>query len=140
MRKYSSLVHTIIKFIKMKFHSIFRFFFSLVCFFIFRTKMLKTFSGSRKSSPHRTPVKKQVKVPSLLDPSRLRPPPPMIGSVGSGINSLSTNTRINYGLSMQQQQQQQQNDSSESTQSTQNITLQLDEDEIMTISPDSKIV
>lgn len=101
-------------------------------------KMLKTFSGSRKSSPHRTPVKKQIKVPSLLDPSRLRPPPPMIGSVGSvgsGINSLSTNTRINYGLSMQQQ-----NDSSESTQSTQNVTLQLDEDEIMTISPDSKIV
>lgn len=75
-------------------------------------------------------------MPSLLDPSRLRPPPPIIGSVGSGINSLSTNTRINYGLSMQQQQ----NDSSESTQSTQNITLQLDEDEIMTISPDSKIV
>lgn len=63
----------------------------------------------------------------------------MIGSLGSGINSLSTNTRINYGLSMQQQQQQQ-NDSSETTQSTQNITLQLDEDEIMTISPDSKIV
>lgn len=92
--------------------------------------MLKTYSGSRKTSPHRTPVKKQTKVHSLLDPSRLRPPPT------TGNNPLGTNTRINYGLGMQQSQ-----DSSESgrTQSTHNMTLPLEEDEIMSISTDAKI-
>lgn len=94
--------------------------------------MLKTFSASRKSSPHRTP-KKQIKVQSLLDPSRLRPPPTMGG------NALGTNTRINYGLGMQQSNQSDSTDSNH-TQSTRNFTLQLDEDEIMSISPDSKVV
>ncbi|XP_055904942.1 protein C1orf43 homolog [Eupeodes corollae] len=37
-------------------------------------KQLKSFSNSRKTSPSRTP-KKQTKMHSLLDPSRLRPPP-----------------------------------------------------------------
>lgn len=99
--------------------------------------MLKTFSNSRKSSPNRTPVKKQTKVQSLLDPSRLRPPPPQSG----GGNLLSTNTRINYGLGMQQQPNPPQNQSTEQSQRPpQNITLQLDANEIMSISPDSKVV
>ncbi|XP_075169022.1 uncharacterized protein LOC142241155 [Haematobia irritans] len=37
-------------------------------------KQLKSFNSSRKSSPARTP-KKSNKIPSLLDPSRLKPPP-----------------------------------------------------------------
>lgn len=37
-------------------------------------KLLKSFSNSRKTSPSRTPVKKQTKMHSFLDPSRLRPP------------------------------------------------------------------
>jgi len=65
------------------------------------SKTLKAFSNSRKSSPSRTPVKKQTKVQSLLDPSRLRPPP-MI-SPRSG-DLLSPNTRLNIALSMQQDQ------------------------------------
>jgi len=104
-------------------------------------KMLKTFSNSRKSSPNRTPVKKQIKVQSLLDPSRLRPPPPQSG-IG---NVLSTNTRINYGLGMQQQQEQnqrkeQQEEQRQQQQQHQNITLQLDENEILSISPESSVV
>jgi len=90
-------------------------------------RMLKSYS--RKSSPNRTPVKKQTKVQSLLDPSRLRPPPPPQG--GSG-NVLSTNTRINYGLGVGMQQEQQPQ--------RQNIVLQLDENEIMSIPPDSDVV
>jgi len=41
-------------------------------------RQLKNFGNSRKTSPSRTP-KKQAKMPSLLDPSRLRlrPPPPL---------------------------------------------------------------
>lgn len=62
-------------------------------------KTLKVYSNSRKSSPSRTPVKKQTKVQSLLDPSRLRPPP--ITSPSSG-ELLSPNTRLNIALSMQQ--------------------------------------
>lgn len=91
--------------------------------------MLKTFSNSRKSSPNRTPVKKQIKVQSLLDPSRLRPPPPQSG-VG---NVLSTNSRINYGLGVGMQQDGHQ-------QQRQNITLQLDENEILSIAPESSVV
>lgn len=67
--------------------------------FICRAKTLKVYSNSRKSSPSRTPVKKQTKVQSLLDPSRLRPPP--ITSPSSG-DLLSPNTRLNIALSMQQ--------------------------------------
>lgn len=114
----------------------------IFCIFVCSAKTLKTFSGSRKSSPNRTPVKKQIKVQSLLDPSRLRPPPPQSG-VG---NVLSTNTRINYGLGMQQQQQQQQQSQHQNQTAEQNeqskpsITLQLDENEIMSISADSNVV
>lgn len=65
--------------------------------------MLKSFSNSRKSSPSRTPVKKQTtKVQSLLDPSRLRPPPMTSPSSGELI---VPNTRINIALGLQQQQQ-----------------------------------
>lgn len=71
-----------------------------IIYFTYRAKTLKAFS-SRKSSPNRTPVKKQTKVQSLLDPSRLRPPP--ITSPCSG-DLLSPNTRLNIALSMQQDQ------------------------------------
>uniref|UniRef100_A0A1B0CQU9 Uncharacterized protein n=1 Tax=Lutzomyia longipalpis TaxID=7200 RepID=A0A1B0CQU9_LUTLO len=65
-------------------------------------KSLKNFCNSRKSSPSRTPVKKQqTKMQSLLDPSRLRPPP----MVPSGLTE--SNTRINLSLGVQLQQQQQ---------------------------------
>ena len=64
--------------------------------------MLKSFSNSRKSSPNRTPVKKQTtKVQSLLDPSRLRPPPMTSPSTGEIIGP---NTRINIALGLQQQE------------------------------------
>lgn len=110
--------------------------------------MLKNFSNSRKSSPNRTPVKKQTKVQSLLDPARLRPPPSQ-NCIG---NVLSTNTRINYGLGLQQQQTQQQkpDDSQQKDQPAklqntqreqqQQITLHLDENEILSISPESSVV
>lgn len=107
--------------------------------------MLKNFSNSRKSSPNRTPVKKQTKVQSLLDPSRLRPPPSQ-NCIG---NVLSTNTRINYGLGLQHQQQddshQNEQQSAQKTQNTQReqqqeITLHLDENEILSISPESSVV
>lgn len=86
--------------------------------------MIKSYS-SRKSSPNRTPVKKQIKVQSLLDPSRLRPPPPQ--NVAG--NMLSANTRINYGVGVGMQPHQ-------------DITLQLDENEILSIPapPDSSVV
>lgn len=108
--------------------------------------MLKNFSNSRKSSPNRTPVKKQTKVQSLLDPARLKPPPSQ-NCIG---NVLSTNTRINYGLGLQQQQKQQQQDDpkpKDQPAKTQNpprdqqqITLHLDENEILSISPESSVV
>lgn len=60
-------------------------------------KMIRTFANSRKSSPSRTPVKKQSnKNQSLLDPSRLRPPP--ITSPGLG-----SNNRLNITLGLGQQ-------------------------------------
>lgn len=66
--------------------------------------MLKTFSNSRKSSPSRTPVKKQkTKVQSLLDPARLRPPPMTSPRTGELIGP---NTRMNIAVGLQQQQQQ----------------------------------
>lgn len=62
--------------------------------FFCRTKLLKSLSSSRRSSPSRTPVKKQTsKMHSLLDPSRLRPPP-----AGN-----SSNARMNLSLGVQQQ-------------------------------------
>lgn len=69
--------------------------------------MLKSLNNSRKSSPSRTPIKKQQKMQSLLDPSRLRPPPL------SPIPGTNENSRINLSLGVQ---------------------LQNDENEIMSIS------
>ncbi|XP_055704888.1 protein C1orf43 homolog [Phlebotomus papatasi] len=64
-------------------------------------KSLKNFCNSRKSSPSRTPVKKQqTKMQSLLDPSRLRPPP----MAPTGLSE--SNARINLSLGVQLQQQQ----------------------------------
>lgn len=77
-------------------------------------KMLKSFSHSRKSSPSRTPVKKQSKMQSLLDPSRLRPPPM------SGSHPDERRLNLSLGVQLQHQQQQQQPD--------------LDENEILSIS------
>lgn len=108
---------------------------------------MKTFSSSRKSSPSRTPVKKQTKVQSLLDPSRLKPPPATQVSSGGGGGAgsmLSPNSRINYGLGIQSQRDaltttgQQ---SSEQEQSPpQSITLHLDANEIIAVSPDSSVI
>lgn len=70
--------------------------------FVFSAKMLKTLTNSRKSSPSRTPVKKQTKVQSLLDPSRLRPPP--LSSNANANDVLGPNTRINIALGLQQQE------------------------------------
>lgn len=102
---------------------------------------MKTFSSSRKSSPSRTPVKKQTTVQSLLDPSRLKPPPTQVSSG----NMLSANSRINYGLGIQSQRdsltvtsQQPSNDQEQSP--PQNITLHLDANEIITVSPDSSVI
>lgn len=106
--------------------------------FFCSAKMLKSYSNSRKSSPNRTPVKKQTKVQSLLDPSRLRPPPP--NSIGTGPgNMLSTNTRINYSLGAGMQDQYSTQPPSQQ-QSRQTITLHLDENEILSIPPDSNVV
>lgn len=91
--------------------------------------MLKSYA-SRKSSPNRTPVKK---VKSWLDPSRLRPPPPQ--TQADARNVLSTNTRINYGLGVGMQP-----DNTQPNQQRQNITLNLEENEIMSIPPDSNVV
>lgn len=126
---------------------------------------MKNLSNSRKSSPSRTPVKKQTKVPSLLDPSRLKPPPTKISSSGGGgggggdgantqsnttSNLLGTNSRINYGLGIQNQQRDLHLTASNSPQSTdserqqhsppRNITLHLDANEIITVTPDSSVI
>lgn len=78
-------------------------------------KMIKAFGLNRKSSPSRTPQKKHsTKNQSLLDPSRLRPPPMLspssIGSsIGGSANDLvASNNRLNITLGLQQQHQQQQ--------------------------------
>lgn len=100
---------------------------------------MKNFSNSRKSSPSRTPVKKQTKVQSLLDPSRLRPPPAQVTNQNIG-NMLGTNTRINYGLGMQQAQRDPSANSNQGSESPENITLHLDANEIMSIPPDSNVI
>ncbi|XP_052866844.1 protein C1orf43 homolog isoform X1 [Anopheles cruzii] len=87
-------------------------------------KVLKSYTSSRKSSPNRTPVKKQSKMQSLLDPSRLRPPP--VGLTASdGTDNMTGNTRMNLSLAVQLQQQQQQQ---------QFQPPELEENEILSIS------
>lgn len=59
---------------------------------------------NKKSSPSRTPLKKQTKSPSLLDPTRLKPPPEEPSSDIERIGlEMSTNSRINYGVGIQNQ-------------------------------------
>ncbi|KAL1376742.1 hypothetical protein pipiens_016721 [Culex pipiens pipiens] len=82
-------------------------------------KMLKSFSHSRKSSPSRTPVKKQSKMQSLLDPSRLRPPPAGTGGGVVGADNQTARLNLSLGVQLQHQQQQQPD---------------LDENEILSIS------
>lgn len=81
--------------------------------------MLKSFSHSRKSSPSRTPVKKQSKMQSLLDPSRLRPPPAGAGGGVVGADNQTARLNLSLGVQLQHQQQQQPD---------------LDENEILSIS------
>lgn len=89
-------------------------FFFLLYFFIFRAKSLKTFSNSRKTSPNRTPIKKQNKLPSLLDPSKLNPPPTLLLNDEDHIGiDLSTNSRINYGVGIQNQNKNRTSDGSQ---------------------------
>lgn len=110
--------------------------------FISRAKLLKNFSNSRKSSPSRTPIKKQAKVQSLLDPSRLKPPPTQVASGGNIMtNALGTNTRINYGLSMQNASESNEQEPNETERtSPQNFSLQLDANEIISIGPGSNVI
>ncbi|XP_041767135.1 protein C1orf43 homolog isoform X1 [Anopheles merus] len=87
------------------------------------TKMLKSYSSSRKSSPNRTPVKKHSKMQSLLDPARLRPPPVAL-TPGNAGDTIISNTRMNLSLAVQLQQQQEQ----------QFQQPELEENEILSIS------
>ncbi|KFB37513.1 AGAP004471-PA-like protein [Anopheles sinensis] len=91
------------------------------------SKMLKSYSSSRKSSPNRTPVKKQSKMQSLLDPARLRPPPVAL-TTGGGTDTVMSNTRMNLSLAVQLQQQQQQQQQQQFQQHD------LEENEILSIS------
>lgn len=72
--------------------------------------MIKSFGPNRKSSPSRTPLKKQItKNQSLLDPSRLRPPPLLSpGIMGAGGDMIGSNNRLNITLGLGQPAQQQQ--------------------------------
>lgn len=105
---------------------------------------MKNFSNSRKSSPSRTPVKKQAKVQSLLDPSRLKPPPTQVtGNENILTNALGTNTRINYGLSMQNQSELLTNENEQNIDdriSPQSFALQLEPNEIISIGPESHVI
>lgn len=79
-------------------------------------------------------MKKQTNV---LDPSRLKPPPTQV----SGGNMLSANSRINYGLGIQSQRDSLSSTAGQQEQSPpQNITLHLDANEIITVSPDSSVI
>lgn len=104
---------------------------------------MKTYSNSRKSSPSRTPQKKPNKVPSLLDPSRLKPPPTGLSSSTGNIGSvLGTNSRINYGLGIQSQgRAESEHQSLNRSQSPpQNVTLHLDANEIISVSAESNVI
>lgn len=90
-------------------------------------------------------MKKQTKVQSLLDPSRLKPPPTQVTSTSNLGSLLSANSRINYGLGIQSQRDslsgQQTNQQTDQEQSpTQNITIHLDANEIITVAPDSSVI
>lgn len=90
--------------------------FECVFFFllIFRAKSLKPVSNSRKTSPNRTPMKKQNKSPTLLDPSKLNPPPTLLLNEEDTIGiDLSTNTRINYGVGIRNQNKNRSSDGSQ---------------------------
>ncbi|XP_061398690.1 protein C1orf43 homolog [Musca vetustissima] len=71
-------------------------------------KQLKSFNNSRKSSPARTP-KKSSKIPSLLDPSRLKPPPATVtrtvggGQLSSGPGEVPAghHSKVNLTLGLQ---------------------------------------
>uniref|UniRef100_T1PHA6 NICE-3 protein n=1 Tax=Musca domestica TaxID=7370 RepID=T1PHA6_MUSDO len=71
-------------------------------------KQLKSFNNSRKSSPARTP-KKSTKMPSLLDPSRLKPPPANAartvsgGQLSSGTGEITSGhqSKVNLTLGLQ---------------------------------------
>uniref|UniRef100_A0A1I8QBL8 Uncharacterized protein n=1 Tax=Stomoxys calcitrans TaxID=35570 RepID=A0A1I8QBL8_STOCA len=69
-------------------------------------KQLKEFHSSRRSSPARTP-KKSNKIPSLLDPSRLKPPPVSAtravgGQLASGPCELTGHhSKVNLTLGLQ---------------------------------------
>lgn len=119
--------------------------FNSILILILSAKTLKTFSSSRKSSPSRTPVKKQTKVPSLLDPSRLKPPPTQLSTTANIGNLLGTNSRINYGLGIQSQRDahspnSQPTNEQEPQSPPRNITIHLDANEIITITPDSSVI
>lgn len=103
---------------------------------------MKTFSGSRKSSPSRTPVKKQTKVQSLLDPSRLKPPPTQVSTTSNIGSLLSNNSRINYGLGIQNQRDSLGTPTNDQEQQSppRNIILHLDANEIITVAPDSSVI
>lgn len=87
-------------------------------------------------------MKKQTKVQSLLDPSRLKPPPTQMSSTSNIGNLLSANSRINYGLGIQNQRDSlsQQSNDQEPPSPPQNITLHLDANEIITVAPDSSVI
>lgn len=79
-------------------------------------------------------------MPSLLDPSRLKPPPTGLSS--STGNILGTNTRINYGLGIQNQgRAESEHQSLDRSQSPpQNVTLHLDANEIISVSAESNVI
>lgn len=88
--------------------------------------------------------KQQTKVQSLLDPSRLKPPPTQVSSTSNIGNLLSTNSRINYGLGIKSQRDSHSSNGQPSNEPEQspprNITLHLDANEIITVAPDSSVI
>lgn len=73
----------------------------------YSAKQLKPFNSSRKSSPARTAMK-PTKMPSLLDPSRLKPPPPtslrttatQLSTTGSDL-AVGHQSKVNLTLGLQ---------------------------------------
>lgn len=116
-------------------------------------KQLKSFSNSRKTSPSRTP-KKQTKMHSLLDPSRLRPPPlnadpnsPVVVVGGSELGGQHSKVNLTLGLHshhIQDQNQERENirnrNKNNTTTTTKTTTTQNsvgsadDENEILSVS------